>query len=361
MNARGTAIMGALAATALGAAYLTWQRPKETKTDNTVKVLEANKTSLQKIHYEDGTRFADYTRVVDGEEPVVWLRQGFMEGKAPGFDAGSPATDAGTSADGGAVDAGFKPAPLQPIVIPTRELRGNERADKAWEKFAPFEAVRALGVLADAKLKELGLDASSKLLELTVAGTPHRFRVSSPPPGSGFIGQYVLDEKTKEVYLLGSGTLAEIEPSSTTLVDRRLHAFKASEFDSFVVSLGTSGEKREFLQTDAQIPQTTKVAPKEHPDKPDEFAKNWHDKVWNRMIVTEVLGKDEKPTAGVPEVLVRVDYFTKGRPKGWLELARIPTNATQVYGRSENTAGWVGLHTGVEEMALEAKKLVTGK
>jgi hypothetical protein len=366
MNARGATVMGALAATALGAAYLTWQRPKESKSDNAVKVLEASKTSLEKVHYEDGTRFTDLTRKVDDEAPVVWLRQGFLEGKAPIFDAGTPgpASDAGTSADGGALaDAGTKPAVavVPPPVPPTRELRGNERSDKAWEKFAPFEAVRALGVLADAKLKELALDQSPKLLELTVAGTGHRFRVSNPGPGAGFIGQYVMDEKSKEVYLLSGGALAEIEPSSTTLVDRRLHAFKGVDFDSFVVTLPEGGQKKEFVQTDAQIPQTTKIAPKEHPDKPDEFAKNWHDKIWNRMIVTEVLGKDEKPSGGDPVVLLRVDYFMKGKPKGWLELARAPTNAVQVFGKSENTAGWVALHAGVEEMALEAKKVVTGQ
>lgn len=358
MNSRGAAVMGALAATALGAAYLTWQRPKETRTDNTVKVLDASKSSLEKIHYQDGTRFVDLTRHTDGEQPAIWLRQGFLEGKAPVFDAGTgQAADAGTLADGGAAPAPivFKPPP----VPPTRDLRGNERADKAWEKFAPFEAVRALGQLSDAKLKELALDASPKVLELTVAGTPHRFRVSNPGPG--FIGQYVMNEKTKEVYLLAGGTLGEIEPSSTTLVDRRLHAFKSIDFDSFTVTLPETGQKKEFVQKDAQIPQTTKVAPKEAPDKPDEFAKNWHDKIWNRMIVTEVLGKDERPNAGEPKVLLRVDYFMNGRPKGWLEVGRIPQEAVQIFGRSENTAGWVALHTGVEEMALEAKRLVTGQ
>jgi hypothetical protein len=244
-------------------------------------------------------------------------------------------------------------------VAPTRELRGNEFADKEWERFAPFEGVRALGVLSDAKLKELELDGSQKVLVLSVAGTPHSFKVSSST--TGMVGQYVMDADSKEVFLLGSGVLSKIDPSGTTLVDRRLHAFKATEFDGFTLTLLESGQHKEFVQTDAQIAQTAKVAPKETPDKPDEFAKNWHDKVWNRIIVTEVLGKGEKPAAGEPSVLLRVDYTSKGKPKGWVEIARIPTHATQVYGRSENTAGWVALHVGAEELALEAKKLVTGK
>jgi hypothetical protein len=363
VKARGAAVMGALAAASLGAAYLTWQRPKDTKSDNTVTIVDASKSSLTKIRYEDGTRFTEVTRVVEAE-PIIWLKQGFMEGKTPVFDAGTrPEFDAGLpdggfrrEADGGVLQPPPPPLPPPPPP-PTRDVRGTERAEKAWEKFAPFEAIRFLGALSDAKLKELSLDQSPKLLELTVSGTPRQFRVSSPQ--AGFIGQYVMDLKSKEVYLLAGGALAEIEPSSTTLVDRRLHAFKASEFDSFKVTV--DGQSREFVQTDANIPQTTKIAPKEHPDKPDEFAKNWHDKVWNRMIVTEVLGKGETPPRGVPTVLVRIDYFSKGQPKGWLEIARQPTVLVEVYGRTENTAGWVGLHTGVEEMAIEAKKLVTDK
>jgi hypothetical protein len=348
MKARGAAVMGSLAVVTLGAAYMTWQRPKETKSDSTVVVLDASKSSLQKIHYEDGTRFLDVTRQVDAE-PVVWLRQGFLEGKTP--DAGLGVTDAGMFPDGGARP--LPPPPLPPP--PTRELRGNERADKVWEKFTPLEAVRALGKLPDAKLKELGLDTSPKTLDVTVSGTSHRYHVNMPSPG--FIGTYLLDEPTREVYLLPAGLLSEIEPSSTALVDRRLHAFKPTEVDSFVISL--DGQKKEFVISDAAIPQTTKIAPKDHPDKPDDFAKNWHDKIWNRMIVTEVLGKGEQPLKGEPSVALRIDYFMKGQPKGYLELGRAPGVGVDVFGRSENTAGWVGLHAGVEELALEAKKLLS--
>src|SRR5690606_37403737 len=116
--------------------------------------------------------------------------------------------DAGEAADAGqALDGGVSPpAPLAaqqpPPPPPVRELRGNERAEKAWEKFAPFQAVRALGRLPEAKLKELGFTESQKLLVLTLAGGEHRFRVSTPGPG--FVGQYVMNLGTEEVFLLAS-------------------------------------------------------------------------------------------------------------------------------------------------------------
>lgn len=351
MKAQGAAIMGGLALVSLGVAYATWQRPKESKSDTQVTVLDASKTSLQKIHYDDGTRFLEVTRTVEGE-PAVWVKQGFIEGKAPVVDAGV-AADAGTGADGGALMAVTPPAPATPPA-PTRVVRGSDRADKLWEKFAPFEAVRALGVLPAEKLKELNLDATARVLDVTVAGATRRFRVGAPL--TGIIGLYVLDEKDQHVYLLPNALTSDLEPSSGVLVDRRLHAFKQTEFDSFAVSL--DGKQREFVVSGGPIPETTKVAPKETPDKPDEFAKNWHDKVWNRLIVTEVLGKDETPAVGQPKTVLRVDYKLKGKDKGWFELAQV---GKDTFGRSEQTAGWVGLHAGVDEMVSEAKKVVGDK
>ncbi len=63
--------------------------------------------------------------------------------------------------------------------------------------------------------------------------------------------------------------------------------------------------------------------------------------MWNRIIVTDVLGKDELPPHGEPKIMLRIDYAMKGKPKGWLELAKGQGALLNVYGRSVNTAGWV--------------------
>lgn len=119
------------------------------------------------------------------------------------------------------------------------------------------------------------------------------------------------------------------------------------------------GEKKiDFVQTGADIAQTTKVARAATPDKPEELAKNWHDKIWNRLIVTEVLSKGELPKLGEPTVQVRLDYSLKGQPKGWLELGFDPKGGT--WARSENTPSWVSVHQGTEEIILEGQKLVAG-
>ena len=96
---------------------------------------------------------------------------------------------------------------------------------------------------------------------------------------------------------------------------------------------------------------------KKTPDKPEELVKNWHDKVWTRLIVTEVLGKGEAPKHGEPRVAMRLDYTSRGQPKGWLEVGLDDTKGT--WARSENTANWVAVHQGADELVIEAKKIVS--
>ena len=344
MRAGSAAMNGALAVAGLVAAYVTWQRPKETSNNDNVTVLEATKATLGKIRYEDGTRSLEVF-VPEGQK-AVWLRQEFIPGKLtriplPGL----------IHPDGGLVDAGTGPLAetLEPPT-PPRQMRGNERADALLLRFTPFEAVRALGKLAAEKQKELGLENPVRKLTVTVSGQAHPFAVSNPQPG--MVGTYLRDEKDGTVYLLTGSLLSELEPSSQALIDRRLHAFRGADFDEFVI--GYDEKKHAYLQKDAEIPQTMKVSAKETPDKPDDLVRNWHDKVWNRLIVTEVLGKDELPKTGTPKVELRIDYLARGSSKGFLELAKSGTG--DLWARTENTASWVGLHGGTDDVIAEAKK-----
>jgi hypothetical protein len=344
VKARSMAVQGGLAAAGLLAAYVTWQRPPESQKAETASILSATKQSLEKVRFDDGTRFVELKKVTDSE-PRLWVSLGYLEGKRPVYDAGVPAMDP---------DAGVSRMPVSPPPEPppNRTALAAERADSLFGRFTPFEATRALGALPKEKLEELGLIGSERHLEVTVAGQAHRYLVSKPQ--HGLIGSYVQDGTSNEVFLVQSSMFSELDPGSQLLVDRRLHTFKSSDFDHFMVS--TEGKGAEYVQTDAVSPGTAKVAKASQPDKADDMAKNWHEKIWTRLIVTEVLGKDELPKAGEPKVRVRIDYQAKGSSKGFLELAVDGQKGT--WARSENTASWVGLHQGAEELIDEAKKLV---
>src|SRR5262249_41753510 len=108
-------------------------------------------------------------------------------------------------------------------------------------------------------------------------------------------------------------------------------------------------------------------------DKPDERAKNWHDRVW-RLVPTEVLGKGEKPAAGNPEVMVQIEYTMRGHKVGSIEIAKLnppppappaagaptpPPPQAEYFARTEYTIGWVKLSATTGDLLSEAEKVVS--
>ncbi len=344
MKARSAALQGGLAVAGLVAAYVTWQRPTESLKQDAVVMIDASKNSLERVRYEDGVR-----SITVEKKDRLYVTLAYLPGKRPTLEAPTPldVTDAGV--DGGTFVVAKPPEPA-----PDRTLFANERAETLWNRLTPFEATRALGKLPKEKLDELGVTDSERKLELTIAGGVTRFTISKPM--NGLIGNYAQNEKTGEVFLISSSIFNELDPNSQLLVERRLHTFKATEFDGFTVS--AEGKSVAFLQTGADIPATTKVARAASPDKGDELAKNWHEKIWSRLIVTDVLQKGEQPKGGEPNVVLRVEYTNKGQPKGWLELG-IDPGTKAVWARSENTLSWVAVHQGAEDIALEGIKVMT--
>ena len=151
---------------------------------------------------------------------------------------------------------------------PAREVPGNEGAERLWEKFAPLRATRALGTLKPDKLKELGLDAPKKKLELTARGVKHTFEVGSSP--FGVSDPYVKDDQDGRVYVLGGGVINDLASAGVRLVDRGLHGFKPGDFDSVTISAG--GKTRTLSAPPAENPFAAKlVDPKS--GKPDEMSR----------------------------------------------------------------------------------------
>jgi hypothetical protein len=293
-----------------------------------------------RVRYEDGPRWAEVVRHSDGPDPAVWLRFGTRE---------LPTPDGGMKADAG------KPSEPKP---PDGEVRGNELAETLLEKLAPLRASRSLGVLDEAKLRELGLDGSTKRLEIFARGGRRgSYLLASSPLGTG--APYLESESDKHVYLLGSSIVSDLDSASTRLIDRRLHAFKQPDFDSLLVK--TEDKQRELVQDASDPNRPLRLASRKSPAKSDDFARNWHDKVWH-LIVTEVLGKGQVPSSGEPRVGFRVDYKRRGQQIGWIEVSQPRTGASasplEMYARSEHTASWVKVHAPGEDISKEAKKVV---
>ncbi|ATB46076.1 hypothetical protein [Corallococcus macrosporus] len=362
MKVRDLALQGALAAAALVAAFVVWQR-EPSAGPGEATVVDVPVRALDSIRYEDDTRFVDVFRDASARDQL-WVRLG-SKSPRPGSGgakdgAKDGATDAG-SGDAGTATAAVEPdagtgaaTPAQPPVAareappPPRELRANEVADKLFSRFAPMRAMRALGALDAKKLEEVGLATSPRKLTLTVGGKARVFALASPAGGWGT--PYLRSEEDGRVYLLGPAMLPDLENASSRLVDRRLHTFDLGDFDA--VSIRAGGITRAFRAT-GKAPGPVALAPEEAPEQPDDFARNWHDRVW-RMVPLDLLGRDEAPPGGEPQEAFRVEYLRAGRPVGHVTVAKAEDG---YYARTEHTSGWARLHSGLDALAEEAARV----
>ncbi len=352
MKVRDLALQGALAAAALVAAFAVWQR-EPSAGPGEVTVVDAPARALDSIRYEDDTRIVDVFREPSARDQL-WVRLGHKASKTGPGVAGAQEADAGTvaaldaSSDAGTVAAAEPTMAAREEPPPPRELRANEVAEKLFTRFAPLRAMRSLGALDAKKLEEVGLSTSARKLTVTVGGKARAFTLASPAGGWGT--PYLRSEEDGRVYLLGPALLPDLENASSRLVDRRLHTFDLGDFDAVVVTAG--GSSRSFAAT-GKAPGPVSLAPEEAPERADEFARNWHDRVW-RLMPIDFLGRDELPPGGEPQEAFRVEYRRAGRPVGQVAVAK---GEGGFFVRTEHTTGWARLHAGVEALAEEAARV----
>jgi hypothetical protein len=344
MSGRGVALQAGLAFFALLLAYFTWQRPPETQAGE-VFILDITKNDLEKVRYEDqeSKSWAELAKGKDDEGTFLTVR-------TSGYDS-----------SGAALPSGHPGIPLK---LPERLVRANDTGRLLFERFAPLKAQRALGELDATRLKEFGLDKTKKALEVTARGVKRRFAIVSAPPGGD--SPYMQDVVDKKVYIVPRPILSDFSNASNSLVERKLHGFRIEEVDRLVVTAG--GKKRELVGSRIEDYPGIRLAPAESPDKPDATVKNWHDRIF-ALFPTEVLGKGEVPTSGAPQAVMQIEYFSRGRRLGFVELARGATPpastakppAAETFARSEHVLGWVKLGNDAQTLLTEGETLVAKK
>jgi hypothetical protein len=309
MRARGVVLQGVLAAAGLAAAFLVWQRAPEGAPGEVV-VVDAPLHALERVRYEDPAGRVELFR--EGPEGL-WLRLG------------------------------------------TRVLRANETAENLFARFAPLRASRDLGVLDAETLAEVGLKDSPRRLVVTLSTGEHAFTLASASIGWG--QPYLRRETDGSVFLVGPWLLPDLENASQRLVDRTLHAFEASAYDTLTVTHG--GHSRTFLVR-ARARRPAELVPQEAPDSPDETASKWHERVWLLAVSpTELLGRDEEPPGGPPQEVFRMEYRRGDEALGHLTVAR--GAGGESYARTEHTAGWARLPPWSESLVLETEKVAAGR
>ena len=364
MNRRAATTQGLLALAGLIAAYLTWQREPSLDSGQTY-VLDINKNDLQKIRYEElepvpkadppadpktptpaaappkVLDWIELTRTQEDDGNAVWMRLAGKEGGNVPLPSGHPMVQQS---------------------VPERLVRGNDGAEKMWELFSPWKAARALGKLDATKLKDLSLNEPRKRLKITFKGVTKTFTLAPPPPGG--TDPYVRDEEDGSVYIVARQILTDLQAARTNMTQRKLHAFIAPDMDKLVIT--ANGKKKEFAFRRFDGRPGGELLAAATPGKPDQTASNWHERVF-ALFPADVLGKDEKPAAGDPKVVVKIEYFYRNKRIGWLDLGRTggePAAAaaprTEAFARSEFTAGWMTLSADAQNLVSEGETLFGG-
>jgi hypothetical protein len=334
VTSRQVALQGTLALAALVGAYFTWQRGVELAPGE-VLVVDIGKNDLTGVRFED-------------QEKSTWVELGRMS------DAGGPFTSVHLSAQ-------EKPAPGKEQAstkTPERLVRGSDGAEKLFASFAPLRASRGLGVLDAAKLKDLGLDAAKKHIALTLRTGKRSFAIAPAPPGGS--DPYLRDEASGQVYVVARSFLSDFQNAASMLVERHLHGFKVEEADRVVIQRG--GKKKDFVISRGE--DGVRLTPAATPNKPDSSAKTWHDRAF-ALWPADVLGKDEAPAEGTPELDLRLEYSVRGRRLGFVELARVAPVATAsegskdtLFARSEHSLGWFKLAADAQSLLVDADGLL---
>lgn len=339
MTRRATAIQAVMAAVGLLAAYLTWQRAPELERGESY-VLDATTNDVAKVRFEDEAGvWTELSKGADDGGSFVYVRLSGSDPKDVALPSGHP---------------------MVQMKWPERLVRGNEASSKLFERFAPLRATRALGQLDANLVKELGLDTTKKRLEITVRGVKRRFAIAPAPPGG--TDPYLRSEEDGRVYVVARPILSDFEAAKTNLLERRFHGFQLQDFDKLTVS--GKGKTKAFSGRRVDGRYGIQLSPEATPEKPDTTAENWHERIFN-LFPAEVLGKDEKPDGVEPVVALRLDYQSRGRKLGWLEIARggaAPTSggagSSDLFARSEYTAGWMKLRPEAATLLTDGENLL---
>ena len=179
-------------------------------------------------------------------------------------------------------------------------------AERLTELLAPLKAYRAVGKIDEARAKEFGFDTPQGTVRVTVGGAKHSLTLGGTTPGGA--DRYARDERGK-VFAVPGSIARDLLGADSRLIERKLHDFEPREVTRAVVRL-PQGE-REVLKIAGQ---KNAWADPGAPKKKDETVVNWMTKIdrLRAMKYTEKVDGAER--------LVRVDFYARKRPVGFLEL-----------------------------------------
>lgn len=333
----------ALLGAALVAAYLVWTREPTPSEDTTVKVLSL--PQLQRVQYEDTTHKVTISRRSDKTGDYDWVKVEKLQTKrTPVAPVKSPQAPSPQPASASAAANPPKPPRMQ--VTKTwqpKDFKGNRTAGQLFAALTELPALRALGKVDAAKLKEFGLAMNQARLTLTSGSINRTFLIGGQTFGN--MDRYIEDKGDQRVYIVHQRLLKDLEDAEHRLFEPQLHAFETKDFDRVVVQ--SQGARKVLIQHKRDTPATafwTEEGATDTGHGKDVY-RNWLIKLF-RLHATDYTDPNAPPKGLKPHV--NVSYYDRGKQIGFLELsdqvtlvpgtvAAAPGGASDYYATTEST------------------------
>lgn len=231
---------------ASGFAYQSLTGETAPKATDTVVIFEPGKDGVTSVDWtgERSAAHLEFSGPVDDSD--VWITAGRrkrIQAPAPPPEekpeAEKPEADEG---DGAEPDADAEPPPKPEPVYGEPELTsfpGNTTAQGLAERFAPLTALRRFDALSDDQLAEMGLAEASSMLLVEGGGRTMRLEIGDKAYGSSDL--YAREPGSTTAYLLSRKVVGSLKSASTSLRDKNLFGFAATE--AVAASIQKTGAK----------------------------------------------------------------------------------------------------------------------
>lgn len=156
-----------------------------------------------------------------------------------------------------------------------RGFVGNDKVEELLKSFAPFSALRSLGPVAPDKLENIKLKKPEKKLSLKLKGSEKLFEIGDRTYGSR--DHYVRPVSGKEVYLVESKVLGDLEYPESRFMQRNLRKADMQDVQALEVTAG--GKTRRFLHQNRLAKAEAYWATDTNPEQQNETVGNWVSKL----------------------------------------------------------------------------------
>lgn len=362
-------VHGVLALLGLVLAYRTWtHEEKEEQLPGEITIAECEPSKLASIEIESPTHTVVYRPKHAQAKTEYWIttqrKKPKEETKPSPLKPEAKTPEA--KDDKKPTEAPKTPEPPKQarVVDPDAPVNflASKKLDDNLKSLAPLRALRGLGEIPKAKLKDFGFDKVTTFLRVDCGGRKTTLEIGARTFGGG--DQYARDPKTKQAYLVGGQMLMDLQSAQYKFMQTDLHDFALTEVDEAVVK--AAGKERRLLHRNRLVPEEARWVDATAPDKRNELFGNWFQRL-ERLKVKSYLGDGKEPgsdlqiEASAMQPVLSIDYRLEGKPKGKLELVRVDTKQGGLYyARTEATHRWTVMYDSMAKQAEEDVAMVVG-